>query len=135
MVQLYDYYYDIRRKHDLVVVMRDNAGENKLHEIMEFLESKGIRNHFSVSYEPWQNGLAESEINSIMRLTLTVMDVSWLCSGSRPPLQVKMHVMLHTSRGSGKPLTSIYMVSLKMFYSSALSDAGHGCTSMRKGRL
>ncbi len=30
---------DIREKHDLVVVRRDNAGENKSQEIMEFIQS------------------------------------------------------------------------------------------------
>jgi hypothetical protein len=41
--------------------------------------------------------------------------------------------MLRTSSGSGRPLILAYMVSLKMFHASALSDAGHGFTSMRKG--
>ncbi len=40
---------DIREKHDLVVVMRDNAGDNKSQEIMEFIQSTGARNHFSTS--------------------------------------------------------------------------------------
>ena len=69
---------DIRQKHDLVVVMRDNAGENKSQEIMEFIQSTGARNHFSTSYEQWQNGLAEAAINSIMRLARTVMAESGL---------------------------------------------------------
>ncbi len=69
---------DIRQKHDLVVVMRDNAGENKSHEIMEFIQSTGARNHFSSSYEQWQNGLAEGATNSIMRLARTVMAESGL---------------------------------------------------------
>jgi hypothetical protein len=69
---------DIRQKHDLVFVMRDNAGENKSHEIMEFIQSTGARNHFSSSYEQWQNGLAEAAINSILRLARTVMAESGL---------------------------------------------------------
>ncbi len=63
----------IRQKHDLVVVMRDNTGEKKLHEIMKFIQSMGARNHFSLSYELLQNGLTEFVINSIMRLARTVM--------------------------------------------------------------
>ena len=47
---------DLRQKHTLFVVMRDNAGENKSKEIMEFFDSVGVRNHFSTSYEQWQNG-------------------------------------------------------------------------------
>jgi hypothetical protein len=42
---------DICQKHNLVVVMKENAGENKSHEVMKFLESKGVRNYFSMSCE------------------------------------------------------------------------------------
>ena len=42
---------DLRAKHKLVVFMRDNAGEYKSEEIMQFLDSKGIRNHFSTPKE------------------------------------------------------------------------------------
>ena len=59
---------ELRQKLTLVVVMRDNAGENKSKDIMEFFDSVGVRNHFSTLYEQWQNGLAEAAINSIMRL-------------------------------------------------------------------
>jgi len=69
---------DLRQKHTLVVAMRDNAGENKSKEIMEFFDSVGVRNHFSTSHEQWQNGLAEAAINSIMRLARTVMAESGL---------------------------------------------------------
>jgi hypothetical protein len=69
---------DIRQNHDLVVVMRDDARENKSNEIMEFIQSTGPRNHFSSSYKQWQNGLAEAAINSIMRLACTIMAESVL---------------------------------------------------------
>jgi hypothetical protein len=46
----YSNFADIRQKHDLVVVMRDNAGENRSHEIMVFIQSTGAQNHFSLSY-------------------------------------------------------------------------------------
>ncbi len=62
----------------LVVVMRDYAGENKLNEIMESIQSTGARNHFSSAYEQWQNGLAGAVINSIMRLARTGMAESGL---------------------------------------------------------
>jgi hypothetical protein len=109
---------------------------------MKFIQSTGARNHFSLSYEQWQNGLAESAINLIMRLARTVMAVSGGAlgsgggSGSRQPSQVKTHTMLHTSSGSGVPFILAYMmVNWKMFqvHASALSDAEHGFTSMRKG--
>ncbi len=74
-------------------------------------------------------GLAESAINSIMRLACTVMAGSVLgggASGSRPHLLVKMHAMLHSSSCSGRPLILAYMmVNVKMLHDSALSDAEH----------
>ena len=65
----YGYIADLRQKHTLVVVMRDNAGENKSKEIMEFFDSVGVTSIFyfstmSTSYEQWQNGLAEAAIIS-----------------------------------------------------------------------
>jgi len=69
---------DIQQNYALVVVMRDNAGENKSREIMEFFESKGVKNYFSTAYEPWQDGLAESGIHSIMSLARTTMSESGL---------------------------------------------------------
>ena len=58
--------------------MRENAGENKSKEIMEFFDSVGVRNHFRTWHEQRQNGLAEAAINSIMRLARTVMAESGL---------------------------------------------------------
>ena len=69
---------DLRQKHKLVVVMRDNAGENKSHEIIEYFESIGVKNYFSTAHEQWQNGLPESAINSIMMLSRTIMAESGL---------------------------------------------------------
>ena len=42
---------DLRQKHKLVVIARDNAGKNKSHEIIDFIESKGLTNRFSAVYE------------------------------------------------------------------------------------
>jgi hypothetical protein len=47
---------ELRETHTLLVVMRDNAGENKSKEIVDFLESHGIKNRYSTPYEQWQNG-------------------------------------------------------------------------------
>ena len=77
---------DLRQKYSLVVFMRDNAGENKSQEIIDFIESIGATNCFSTSYEQWQNGLAESAINSIMRLARTVMAESGLGGSKQHPL-------------------------------------------------
>jgi hypothetical protein len=69
---------DLRTKHRLVVVVRNNAGGNKSQEVKEFFESKGIWNDFSTAREQWQNGPAESTINSIMLIPRTVMVESGL---------------------------------------------------------
>ncbi len=69
---------DLRTKHKLVVLMRDNASEYKSEEMMQFLESKGIHSHFSTPKEQWQNGAAESTINSIMIIARTGMAESGL---------------------------------------------------------
>ena len=62
---------DLRVKHKLVVLMRDNAGEYKPEETMQFLDSKGIRSHFSTPKEQWQNGAAESTINPTLLVART----------------------------------------------------------------
>ncbi len=63
-----------------IVIMRDNAGEIKSHEMIQ-------------SYEKWKNGPAESAINFIMRLVSTVIAVEG-GSGSRQELPVLMLVTL-----------------------------------------
>jgi hypothetical protein len=68
----------VRQKYQLVVFMRDNSGENKLQEIINFIKSTGATSRFSTSYEQWQNGLVESAINLINRLAYTVMAESGL---------------------------------------------------------
>ena len=45
---------------------------------MQFLESRGIRSNFSTLKEQWQNGAAESTINSIKMIARTVMAESGL---------------------------------------------------------
>ena len=42
---------DLRQKHKLVIVMRDNAGEYKSQEIIDFFESVGVKNYFSTAHE------------------------------------------------------------------------------------
>ena len=64
---------DLRTKHKLVVLMRDNASEYKSEKMLQFLESKGVCSHFSTPKDQWQNGAAESTINSIMMSASMVM--------------------------------------------------------------
>ncbi len=68
----------LRQKYQQVVSMRDNAWENTFHKIIKFVESKGATNWFSTPYERWQNRLAESAINSVMRLA----SIWWWSLGS-----------------------------------------------------
>ena len=68
----------LRQKHKLLVVMRDNAGENKSQEVVDFFESMGVKNYYSTAHEQWQNGLPEAAINSVMMLSRTIMVESGL---------------------------------------------------------
>jgi hypothetical protein len=74
----YSYIANLRQKHKLLVVMRDNAGENKSQAVVDFFESMGVKNYYSTSHEQWQNGLPESAINSVMMLSRTIMVESGL---------------------------------------------------------
>jgi hypothetical protein len=59
--------------------MRDNAGEDKSKEIVDFLESHRIDNRYSTPCEQWQNCQAEQSINfSLMTLARSVMVESGL---------------------------------------------------------
>ena len=58
--------------------MRYNAAEHKSEDKLQLLDSRGIRSHFSTPNEHWQNGMAESAINSFMMITRTVMTESGL---------------------------------------------------------
>ncbi len=58
--------------------MQDNASKYKSEEMMQFLESRGICSQFSTPKEQWQNGAAESTINSIMMSVRAVMAESGL---------------------------------------------------------
>ena len=60
----------LRQKQKLLVVMpvRDNAGENKSQEVVDFFESMGVKNYYSTAHEQWQNGLPEAAINPVMML-------------------------------------------------------------------
>jgi hypothetical protein len=58
--------------------MRDNAGENKSQEIVDFFKSMGIKSYHSTAHEQWQNGLPESAINSIMMISkLSCWNPEW----------------------------------------------------------
>jgi len=69
---------DLRAKHKLIVLMRDNVGE-------QFLDSKGVQSHFSTPKEQWQNGSAGATINSIVALLpLGKKHTAWIRTGNLP---------------------------------------------------
>ena len=69
---------DIQKDHLILVVVRDNAGENTSKELNDYFTKRGIKNYFSTPYEQWQNGLAEASVNSVTMLGRTVMAESGL---------------------------------------------------------
>jgi len=56
---------DIRDRHRLEIIIRDNVAELKSKDLIDHLESLGLKNYYSVPYEQWQNGLFESSIKSL----------------------------------------------------------------------
>ena len=71
----------LRAQHVLQILIRDQAGELKSADLKEYIESLGVQNYFSVAYEQYQNGLAESSIIPIMLLNRTQMVESGLIGG------------------------------------------------------
>ena len=69
---------DLRARHVLQILIRDNAGELKSQDLLDYIESLGVKDYFSVAYEQYQNGPAESSINSCMLLTRTQLAESGL---------------------------------------------------------
>ena len=59
-------------------MIQDNAGELKSADLNTYIESLGVKNYSSVAYEQYQNGQAESTINSLMILNRTQMAESRL---------------------------------------------------------
>ena len=67
----YAIYHNSRARHVLQILKQDQAGEVKGADLKEHIESPGVQNYFSVAYEQYQNGPAESSINSITLLNRT----------------------------------------------------------------
>ncbi len=82
--------------------MRDNAAEYKSEEIIQFLDSRRIRSHFSTPKEQRLNGAAEPTINSIrMMIARSVMVEPGLFGvdfGSEPQEHAKMPSMRYSRR-------------------------------------
>ena len=57
----------------VAVLIRDQAREMKNADLKECIESLSVQNNFLVAYGQYQNGPAESSINSIMLLNRTQM--------------------------------------------------------------
>ena len=77
---------DLRAKYPLLVLVRDNSGENSSKDINDFFTENSVKNYFSTPYEQWQNGLAEASVGSVSMLGKTWMSESglggpyWFCS-------------------------------------------------------
>ena len=56
---------DIQKDNPILVVVRDNAGENTSKELNDYFTECGIKSYFSTLYEQWQNGQAEASVNSV----------------------------------------------------------------------
>ncbi len=69
---------DLREKYQLLVVMKDFAGENMSQEIQDLFTKKGVKKYFASPYEPWQDGLAEADIKSVLPLARAEMAESGL---------------------------------------------------------
>jgi hypothetical protein len=69
---------DLRGKYQLRVDMRDFAGENMSQEIQENFTEKGVKSFFATPHEPWQDGLAEAGIKSVLLLARSEMAESGL---------------------------------------------------------
>ncbi len=59
---------DLREKHPLCVVIRDNAKENSSKAICDYFTLMGVKNNYSAGYEPWQDRFAEASIKSTIML-------------------------------------------------------------------
>jgi hypothetical protein len=70
---------ELQEKYSLLVVMRDNARENKLKEISDYFTSMGVTNYYATEYEQHQEGLAEGGIKSTMTLARSGMAQYGLC--------------------------------------------------------
>ncbi len=68
------------------MVVRDFAGENMSQEIQEFFPEKGVKSYFATPHEPWQDGLAEAGIKSVLLLARTEMAESGLAGKFGSPL-------------------------------------------------
>jgi hypothetical protein len=64
---------DVRIHYPLIMVVRDNSGENTSKDLNDFLTSHGEKNYFSASQEQWQNGLAETSVGSVSMLGKTAI--------------------------------------------------------------
>ncbi len=69
---------ELCEKYPLLVVMRDNAGENKSKEISDYITAMEVKSYFSTAYEQHQDGLAESGDKSTPNLALSGMAKSGL---------------------------------------------------------
>ena len=54
----------------LQILILDKSVELESADLKAYIESLGVQDYLSVAYEQYQNGLAESSINSIMLMII-----------------------------------------------------------------
>ncbi len=116
--------------------MRDNAGENKLQEVVDFFESMGVKNYYRTPHEKRQNGLAEAAINS----SWCYQEQSWWnpgwaidsASDSNPQWQDVRPRMSPTEHESAQPHRNGCMGKGRIYPDFEHSGPGHGFISTQK---
>jgi len=71
---------ELQRKSSIKAVCRDNGGEFTGTPFKEFCSEKGIVQEFTASYSPWQDGVSEHKIQTILHLARCI-----LCRANLPP--------------------------------------------------
>ena len=96
----------------------------------DYIETIGAKDYFSVAYEQWQNGLAESSIGLLMLLTRSQMAESGMGGRFwfRAWYWARMLVMQSITTGLEQLLITLCLRNPRMFPSSELSDARRSCT-------
>jgi hypothetical protein len=78
---------DVWKDYPVLVVVRNNAGENTSKGLSDYFTECGVKNKFSSTpYEQWQIRLAEASVNSVNMIGKFVMAESglgrtlWFCA-------------------------------------------------------
>ena len=99
-------------------------------ELSDYFTSMGVENYYSTAYEPWQDGLAEAAVKSVMMLARCGMAGSglagpyWFCAATNG----KDCRNVTTRNESRIPHGDCSTMRNEIYPSSDLLDAGVICT-------